>query len=183
MIEEIAQVLANSNINEKVQECIGIRNFLYGSDERFIDFEKTLNLIKNIKISKKSNPSSDLLDEIWLKLTADEKITSYDNPVAYVLGGQPGAGNSKLIKKVIKRCKHNVFIINADEYRKYHPNYAKFQTQDDKTSQDKTAKFIAEVTENLLQKAIQNRFNLVIEGTFRTSSTPKNTKITKIKQL
>nr|WP_250646755.1 zeta toxin family protein [Campylobacter sp. RM16192] len=64
-----------------------------------------------------------------------------------------------------------MLVVNADEFRKYHLHYHKFQIQNDKTSQDKTSNFIAEATEYMLKRAIK----IVIEGTFRTAITPIKT--------
>lgn len=115
----------------------------------------------------------EIFEKIWLETSID--ITKQEKPKGYVLGGQPGAGKSKLISIIQKNNKDNIFIINADEFRKYHPQYLEFQKQDDKTAQDKTADFIAKASEYLLEKAIHCRFNLVIEGTFRTATTPIKT--------
>ncbi|WP_172198584.1 zeta toxin family protein [Campylobacter sp. RM16188] len=117
---------------------------------------------------------NELLEWIWHK-TIDSNITTQLNPIGYVLGGQPGAGKSKLTEKIQDASSYNILVINADEFRKYHPHYHEFQIQNDKTSQDKTSNFIAEATEYMLKRAIKNRFNLVVEGTFRTATTPIKT--------
>ncbi|WP_185768482.1 zeta toxin family protein [Campylobacter sp. RM16192] len=41
---------------------------------------------------------NELLEWIWHK-TIDSNITTQLNPIGYVLGGQPGAGKSKLTEK------------------------------------------------------------------------------------
>lgn len=115
----------------------------------------------------------EIFERIWSETSID--ITKQENPKGYVLGGQPGAGKSRLISIIQNSNKRNMFIINADEFRKYHPQYLEFQKQNDKTAQDKTADFIAKASEYLLEKAMHCRFNLVIEGTFRTATTPIKT--------
>ena len=53
-----------------------------------------------------------------------ESSSSSDNPRVVILGGQPGAGKSNLIKlaqqEIFKGC--SVAIINGDDYREAHPH-------------------------------------------------------------
>ncbi len=44
------------------------------------------------------------------------------NPQAYILGGQPAAGKSHFVKKVLENNK-DIVVINGDDFRGYHPNY------------------------------------------------------------
>ena len=47
--------------------------------------------------------------------------TSY--PTAVLLAGQPGAGKTELASAMSGMLDDNAFFINADEYRRRHPNY------------------------------------------------------------
>ncbi|MCZ6135690.1 zeta toxin family protein [Campylobacter ureolyticus] len=98
-----------------------------------------------------------------------------NNPKGYILGGQPGAGKSELLKQIRKKHNKDVVIINADDYRKYHPNYKEFQENFIENSPKYTALFSAKMTEAIIKKALDERYNIAIEGTFRTSETPINT--------
>lgn len=111
---------------------------------------------------------------IWSDLKKDY-ITPVNNPKAFVLGGQPGAGKSNLIETVRKELNKNVIVINGDDYRKYHPDYANLQAIYGKDSPKHTAIFAGMITEMILDKAIKNKLNIVIEGTFRTTTTPIKT--------
>lgn len=117
------------------------------------------------------------LQEVWQGeiLDGDTCATPVKNPTGFVLGGQPGAGKSSLILKVKEELKGNAIVINGDDYRKYHPDYARFQAQDTKDSAPKTQEFAGKMTEAILQKAIKEKYNVVIEGTFRTAQTPIQT--------
>jgi len=64
----------------------------------------------------------------------------------YLVGSRPGARKSRLISIIEKINKDNIFIINSDEFRKYHPQYLEFQKQN-----DKTADFIAKASKYLLK--------------------------------
>ena len=102
-------------------------------------------------------------------------IKSTSTPKAFVLGGQPGAGKSTLISEIVEELNNNVVIINGDEYRKLHPHYKELQKEYGKDAPQHTAKFAGMMTEAVLNKAIENKYNIVIEGTFRTAETPIKT--------
>lgn len=116
-------------------------------------------------------------DSAWrmvLEGTGD-KIEPAMIPKAYVLGGQPGAGKSGLIKRASQLCFNNIIIISGDDFRKFHPDYKTIQEQYGKDSPKYTAAFAGKMTEAILNKAVSEHYNVVIEGTFRNSATPINT--------
>ncbi len=94
------------------------------------------------------------------------------NPQAFVLGGQPGAGKSRLIDMVKETLNDNVVVINGDDYRKYHPHFAEFQKQSTIDSSPKTQEFAGNMARAILKKAVEGKYNVVIEGTFRTAHVP-----------
>lgn len=115
-------------------------------------------------------------DQVWKTEILDKSdLKKVDNPKGYVLGGQPGAGKSKILKSIGLKHNLNVVIVNADDYRKYHPNYQEFQEKYKEDSPKHTADFSAKMTEAIIKKALDEKYNIAIEGTFRTSGTPINT--------
>lgn len=126
-------------------------------------------------------------DEILVKQTFDtvwktviernkNKVSSVIlNPKGYVLGGQPGAGKSGLIEMAKDICYDNIIIISGDDFRKFHPEYKFFQERYGKDSPKYTATFAGKMTEAILDKAIKEHYNIVIEGTFRNPTTPIKT--------
>lgn len=48
-----------------------------------------------------------------------------DDPIAVVLGGQPGAGKSNIYDIYKERLEGNIVELDCDAFRKYHPNYKK----------------------------------------------------------
>ncbi len=116
-------------------------------------------------------------DSAWKMVLegTDEKIEPVMLPKGYVLGGQPGAGKSGLIKRATQLCFNNIIIILGDDFRKFHPDYKKFQEQYGKDSPKYTAAFAGKMTEAILNKAVKEHYNIVIEGTFRNPATPINT--------
>lgn len=116
-----------------------------------------------------------IFNKIWVDLTSNNEIKATDTPKGYVLGGQPGAGKSNLISLVEKENKGNVLIVNGDEFRKYHPQFNEIQEKYGKDAPKHTAEFAGKMTGRVIEKALENKFNLVVEGTFRTAETPLKT--------
>ena len=117
-------------------------------------------------------------DAVWKTVIArnKKKVSSgVLTPKGYVLGGQPGAGKSDLIEKAKNLCYDNIIIISGDDFRKFHPDYKQLQEQYGKDSPKYTASFAGKMTEAILNKAIKEHFNVVIEGTFRNPTTPIKT--------
>lgn len=114
------------------------------------------------------------LNDIWKLLVSLYHPTNQSFPIGIVLGGQPGAGKSTLTK-VIRSQKPDFIVINADEFRPWHPLYDKIQAQYEKESAKQTSVFAGEIAEKILEKAIEHSYNLIIEGTFRTVQTPLKT--------
>jgi UDP-N-acetylglucosamine kinase len=118
------------------------------------------------------------LQEVWEKeiiklnpfATPNQK-----NPQGFVLGGQPSAGKSNLLLEAKKRLSRNILEINGDNFRKYHPDYKKLQKEQGQNSSLHTQEFSGNMTNAILNKAIAEKYNIVIEGTFRTSKTPIKT--------
>lgn len=118
---------------------------------------------------------------IWEDFIIKKSIPSVQNPKGYVLGGQPGAGKSNLITLVQKENQENVLVINGDEFRKYHPRFSEIQAEYGKDAPKHTAELAGKMTERVIEKALENKFNVVVEGTFRTAETPLKT-LTDMKQ-
>ena len=100
---------------------------------------------------------------------ADELADSEDryeptsHPTAVLLAGQPGAGKTELASAMSGMLDDNAFFINADEYRRRHPNYRAIYEH-----------YGADAVRII--KALSSRqFNLIIEGTGRTVEVPKRT--------
>lgn len=101
------------------------------------------------------------------------KSTAQSCPRAFVLGGLPGSGKSSYIKQLSEI--YNGFVISGDDYRELHPKFREIVSKYPDNWVSKTADFAAAVTRKLLEKGIQERKNIIIEGTFRTLTAPANT--------
>lgn len=102
------------------------------------------------------------------------KVDEKRKPIAVVLGGQPGAGKSAL-QDIAKQNIPDIIIINGDEYRKYHPNFDEIYRAYGDDFPKHTAEFSGKVTEVLKAKLMEQKRNILVEGTLRTASVPLET--------
>ncbi|MBQ9068570.1 MAG: zeta toxin family protein [Eggerthellaceae bacterium] len=115
------------------------------------------------------------LNEALSVLLCDKRITPVENQSAVLLGGQSGAGKSTLHVIYKKKYEHNIVVINGDEYRKLHPRFARIQEQYGIDAPAHTAAWAGAMVEALVDALSSERYNLIIEGTLRTSSVPLKT--------
>lgn len=96
--------------------------------------------------------------------------TGCQSPIAYVLGGQPGAGKSILINSAKEEIDDdNVVIINGDEYRRIHPSSKEILKEYEEDYAFYTDTDVRVWTSDLFEKAIKDKYNLIFEGTMRTN--------------
>ena len=101
--------------------------------------------------------------------------TSRNQPIAYILGGQPSAGKSSLNKIIEEEDKEAIdIVIIGDNYRVCHPQYNKLR-KDPLTFSSETQIFSNVFTEGLIAEAIKRRLSVSIEGTMRRSEVIANT--------
>ena len=117
------------------------------------------------------------VEEIYLKERKDllSDLTPQEKPLAFILGGQPASGKSKLAKEFIgKFSNDNILFVNGDIYREFHPN--RQELINNPLSYSKETQIFSNVfTENLIREAIENKYNIMVEGTMRNPQVPYNT--------
>ena len=91
---------------------------------------------------------------------------------AFLLGGQSGAGKTTLHHVLSNEIQPRPVIINGDEFRKSHPHFAELNAKYGKEAVDHTSKWSGAMTEALVDRLSALGFNLIVEGTLRTSSVP-----------
>ena len=121
---------------------------------------------------------------IFAKLSKD--CFSSNNPKAVFIGGQPGCGKSFKANEIKNKDINNV-LINIDDYRIYHPNYNeiekliikhwinKEETENDSPGNDladMTTDFAGEISDAIMQYAIDNNYNLIVEWGMRSPEEP-----------
>lgn len=94
------------------------------------------------------------------------------NPKVILIGGQPGAGKSGMLRILNK---NNDFIfINGDEYRELHPRYKELEKEFGEDASKYTNQWASALVRKLLDELYTEKYNLIIEGTLRTLEVPKN---------
>ena len=72
-------------------------------------------------------------------------------------------------------CDDEDYFINADEYRRFHPNYKELYARYGSDSVQMTSGFSGAVTERLIHETSERGIHLIIEGTGRTTDVPHRT--------
>lgn len=93
-----------------------------------------------------------------------------DQPVAIVLGGQPGAGKSSLYEIARERFSGNIVELDCDAFRQYHP-YSEQLSQDAATYGEKTNPFVFEVVDRLVAELSDQGFNMIMESSMKSPHT------------
>ena len=117
------------------------------------------------------------VEEIYLRERKDllSDLTPQEKPLAFILGGQPASGKSKLAKEFIgKFSNDNILFVNGDIYREFHPNRQELINNPLSYSKE-TQVFSNVFTENLIREAIEKKYNIMVEGTMRNPQVPYNT--------
>lgn len=127
-----------------------------------------------LKFSQKEFDAT--LEDIWQKIIYEQKPVAQSHPKALVFGGQPEAGKSNIMNDMERELLDGTCIkISGDEFRKLHPNFKEIvEAYGDEWSLV-TGKWSGEMVEKVLNKAIQERYNIQVEGTFRTETIPLRT--------
>lgn len=95
--------------------------------------------------------------------------------VAYLLGGQSGAGKTMLHQVIKEMLGGNVVVINGDEFRSDHPRFDAIQERYGIDAPAHTAAWSGAMVEALVDALSRAGYNLVVEGTLRTSEVPFKT--------
>lgn len=98
------------------------------------------------------------------------RTVAQENPKAILLGGQPGAGKSALAAEAVRELRANggAVVIDADRMREENPRYKQLSREDPQNAADRTQKEAGEWATRLTLAAVENRRNLVVDGTMRS---------------
>lgn len=108
-------------------------------------------------------------------MTLTSGLSPMNQPKAYLLGGQSGAGKTMLHSLASRETENNLVIIDGDTFRKGHPNSDLITNEYGKEDVKHTAKFAGQMVEELVEEFSDSKYNLVIEGTLRTVDVPLKT--------
>ena len=99
-----------------------------------------------------------------------------EKPSGILLGGQPAAGKTALIRQIRRQYNDRKFVvINGDEYRQYHPRFREINDQYGQNAPKYTQPFSNALVEFVKAECLRLRFNFIIEGTMRSYSVIERT--------
>ena len=127
--------------------------------------EKLDNLIKTYGIEDEKIFQEYLNKAIIVTTTG--KRPSKETPLLIIVGGQPGAGKSRLIKPSNEEIDNNGVIVDFDELRALHPSYSTVSNN----YPEITYKILQKDTDNvkvmLQDYLIEHRYSVIYEGALR----------------
>lgn len=126
--------------------------------------EKIEKLANRYKLSEKEHNK---IYQIIKKIVYENKRT-VENPIAIIVGAQPGSGKGSLIgysKKMFPD--NNVIIISSDDYKPFHPKAGEIAKNFPTAYSSVVERDSARWTSEILQEAIQNRYNFIFEATLK----------------
>lgn len=112
--------------------------------------------------------------EVWQDIIKNIQ-PNQATPIGIVTGGAPGSGKSAFILEAQQKFNKNIIAINGDEFRIYHPRFEKIASLAKGDFPLYTGSFAGKMVEKVLEEAIKQRYNIIVEGTFRTANTPIKT--------
>jgi UDP-N-acetylglucosamine kinase len=115
------------------------------------------------------------LESIKQRYDENASVTRHDKPIAYLLGGQSGVGKSVIVRILKDSLRNDAAFIDGDSFRELHPNFTEISRVYGKDGVFHTAGFSGRMVERLIAELSDEKYNLIIEGTLRTSDTPHGT--------
>ncbi|KWI31956.1 zeta toxin family protein [Burkholderia stagnalis] len=111
------------------------------------------------------------LDAIYRRVEqrAIETTQRQEQPVAILLGGQPGSGKAGLagVAQRELRDRGGAVVIDADQMRGFNPAYRALAKADPERAADQTQALAGKWASRLTKRAEDERRNLVVDGTMR----------------
>lgn len=108
-------------------------------------------------------------------LVIDGRLAPSEKPEAVLLGGQSGAGKTTLHGIFLVAQKGNAIVVNGDEYRSFHPRFEQISERYGIDGPAYTAAWAGQMVEAVVDALSVMGYNLIIEGTLRTSEVPLKT--------
>ena len=84
-----------------------------------------------------------------------------------IVGGQPGAGKTRLIPVAKMELKNNVVVIDFDELKAFHPNYLEVCAKYNEDAHRILHSDVNKVKNKILDRLIADNYNVIYEGALR----------------
>ena len=122
-----------------------------------------------------TNEEFELAKQMIIMSFTQKNVTPVQNPHCYMIVGQPGAGKTTLANIFSQQLANNIVFISGDDYRRYHPHYRELVQEFGDNAVLHTQEFAGKMTESLINHLSKLKYNLIIEGTLRTTDVPIKT--------
>ena len=96
--------------------------------------------------------------------------TPQDEPIAIIVGGQPGCGKGGVIAYTKNQVEANgkcIILITTDEYKPYHPNAIEIARKYPTEYVEIVEQDAGPWTGSIMKKAIDDKHNFIFEGTLK----------------
>ena len=90
-----------------------------------------------------------------------------ENKTLIIVGGQPGAGKTRLLPIAKMELKNNVAIVDFDELKAFHPNYLEVCSKYNEVAHSILHSDANKVKNMILDKLIAEKYNVIYEGALR----------------
>ena len=107
---------------------------------------------------------------LYYQLIASDLFANHErfaHPRAVVLGGQPGSGKTRM-REIAEKMFPSV-VINADEFRDYHPLYESLKRSEPERASFLVNEDVSGWARNIIRQAVEERRSIVLDGTFGSS--------------
>ena len=123
-------------------------------------------------IKDKYKLSEEEHNKIYKKIEKEVFVNStpQDEPIAVIVGGQPGCGKGGVIaytKNQVEAKGKCIILITTDEYKPYHPNAIEIARKYPTEYVEIVEQDAGPWTGSIMKKAIEDKHNFIFEGTLK----------------
>ncbi|MBK7883415.1 MAG: zeta toxin family protein [Chitinophagaceae bacterium] len=120
-------------------------------------------------LKEKFKVSEKVIDEIFKTelLPTLKYYTPATDPIAIIIGGQPGAGKTQIIQQAKKDFNNNIVECNADGYRDFHPFAKHIKAYHENLYPDLTTDLAQGLNIRLRRECQAQKLNFALEITLR----------------
>lgn len=97
-------------------------------------------------------------------------VVSQEKPTLVFVGAPPASGKTQANLYIKKTYITNGVVIEGDSFRQRHPDYERLVAYNCIEMPGKTAKFSGQIVRLALDVAKENRYSIILEGTFRNTA-------------
>lgn len=109
--------------------------------------------------------------QIWSRVTFNKTTILNNMPIGIIVGGQSGAGKSTIAKQILKQDP-NIVLIDMDLCKTFHPKFKQIMLEQQEEAHKTLKGFAMKLRNDLLNEALKNKYNVLVETTFNSSKTP-----------